>query len=117
MLITGQLGSEDTGINTAFIQTINEGRQFTARNTGREAEDDEDGEDRLLLLEDTQTMMADVQPSQGLLDSNPTNRSRKGRLEWKSVTMGKNELARMFNPGQIVVEKEDKHQSSLKDSL
>ena len=59
-LITGQLGSEDiekgsnyTGINTAFIQTINEGRTFTARQSGGDEDDYEDGEERLLLLEDT----------------------------------------------------------------
>lgn len=59
--LTGRMGSTDTGINTAAIIAINEALRYEER-----ADEEACDEDRLLLLEDTQTLIKDTHD---LLDS------------------------------------------------
>ena len=51
-MMTGRLGSVDTGINTAQVQAMNEAVNYPEDQDQAVSEDDEQ-EDRLLLLDDT----------------------------------------------------------------
>ena len=107
----GQLGSVDTGINTAVIQAMNEAVNYEEDYGERGIDLDDADEDRILLYEETQNMGLNDTYTQALLESQPTNSFKNQNVRQTGVGGFSEQMSEL----QRVQENQDSHRAAQYD--